>query len=484
MVEVSKTEEKQEKKIIRVGIGEVTCIKDEIVTLDYIATDSEGDLVCESPNSKPSTFHFGKDMCLPQIAKCLLTMLLGETCELKVNPGELTKEDAIYWSLPVDIHTRSFTYTLKLLDFHPHRPKIAEMNIDLKFTISLSYKTQGNSFHKVGYNDLAIYHYKQGLLIYEKWAERDMNDEAKSLKTTLQVNLCIVNNNTQKWGDTIRLASEVLERNDGNVKARFLRGKAYLMNGILLEANTDLKLAEKLAPDDKAIKMLLQQTDAQILKRDKKQAKTFKTAFAQGLYDEKTIPRYTEFYVPDYLPTNPKTFIIFEQESSKIRVTIIIELFMQKTPKTAMNFLEMCKGKHTPRGLLTYKNTKVTRIIKDNFLQAGDINDSIYGKKFDDENFLVPHKCKGIVSMAHIGANTNCSEFFVLFARMPHIDGKHVAFGRVIRGLENLLQYEGVDVGQKFMPNNVIKIVDCGEYLEELVPELDAYREVMMPPDK
>eukprot|EP00965_Chrysotila_dentata_P060322 1999377-Pleurochrysis_carterae.AAC.10 len=89
-------------------------------------------------------------------------------------------------------------------------------------------------------------------------------------------------------------------------------------------------------------------------------------------------------------------------------------------------------------------------------------------RTFADESFegrAGRHSCAGLVSMANAGRNTNGSQFFITLGPMPHLDGKHVVFGRVTRGLE-LLQAIAAVAGSRDpggMPKgHVVTIEDCG----------------------
>jgi len=86
---------------------------------------------------------------------------------------------------------------------------------------------------------------------------------------------------------------------------------------------------------------------------------------------------------------------------------------------------------------------------------------SIYGMKFDDENFILRHDAAGVLSMANSGPNTNGSQFFICLNKTPWLDGKHVVFGHVIEGLNVCKKMESVG-SKSGTPNDPVVIVDCG----------------------
>ncbi|XP_058737993.1 peptidyl-prolyl cis-trans isomerase CYP63-like [Vicia villosa] len=172
------------------------------------------------------------------------------------------------------------------------------------------------------------------------------------------------------------------------------------------------------------------------------------------------------------LEKNPCVFFDVSVDGDPVE-RIVIELFSSVVPKTAENFRALCTGE---KGIgestgkpLHYKGTGFHRIIKGFMAQGGDFSrgngtggESIYGGKFADENFKLKHDGPGVLSMANSGPNTNGSQFFIIFKRQPHLDGKHVVFGKVTKGLEILKKMEqlGTSDGK---PTKPIKIVDCGE---------------------
>lgn len=64
--------------------------------------------------------------------------------------------------------------------------------------------------------------------------------------------------------------------------------------------------------------------------------------------------------------------------------------------------------------------------------------------------------------MANSGPGTNGSQFFICFKDTPWLDGKHVVFGKVVKGLEHLDTLEATETLPGDKPKETVTIVDCG----------------------
>jgi peptidylprolyl isomerase len=151
---------------------------------------------------------------------------------------------------------------------------------------------------------------------------------------------------------------------------------------------------------------------------------------------------------------------------------LVFELFADIVPRTAENFRCLCTGE-MGRGRsgkqLSYSGSKFHRVIPGFMCQGGDFTkgdgtggESIYGSKFEDENFVLKHTEAGILSMANAGPATNGSQFFICTRATPHLDGKHVVFGRVLEGMDVLQRLEacGSSTGKT---TGTVQIYQSGE---------------------
>ena len=186
------------------------------------------------------------------------------------------------------------------------------------------------------------------------------------------------------------------------------------------------------------------------------------------------------------------------QPAGRIEMTLRADV----VPKTAENFRALCTGEKGtgPSGKpLHFKGSSFHRVITEvrarrrsraralrgrresirisargsrapQFMcQGGDFTrgngtggESIYGAKFEDENFQLKHTGPGVLSMANAGPGTNGSQFFLCTVKTDWLDGKHVVFGSVTKGMEVVKAIEAVG-SQSGKTAKPVVIADAGQ---------------------
>lgn len=177
----------------------------------------------------------------------------------------------------------------------------------------------------------------------------------------------------------------------------------------------------------------------------------------------------------NYLKDTKRQYVYWDMAIDREVIgTMLIELLDDILPDTCENFKQLCVGdqiekkSHDPPLKLSYKGSIIHRVVKNGWIQGGDIVDgkgdngwSIYGETFKDENYALKHTKRGIIGMANKGRHSNASQFYITLQAAPWMDLEYVAFGQIVEGLDVLDKLEAVDTyNERPLQECVIK--ECG----------------------
>ena len=149
--------------------------------------------------------------------------------------------------------------------------------------------------------------------------------------------------------------------------------------------------------------------------------------------------------------------VLIEMENGK---TMKAELYPEIAPKTVANFEKLVR-----EGF--YDGLIFHRVIPGFMIQGGDpLGNGMGGSK---ERIVGEFRAngykndlrhtRGVLSMARaMDPNSASSQFFIMHADAPHLDGSYAAFGRIVEGIETVDEIAAIPTDRADRPRVPQKI--------------------------
>lgn len=149
--------------------------------------------------------------------------------------------------------------------------------------------------------------------------------------------------------------------------------------------------------------------------------------------------------------------VVIEMENG---AQIKIELCPDAAPLTVKNFEKLVK-----EGF--YDGLGFHRIISGFMIQGGDplgngmggSDEKIKGEfRANGHDNPIKHE-RGVISMARsFDPNSASSQFFIMHADAPHLDGQYAAFGRVVEGIEAVDEIASIPTDYSDKPKIAVRM--------------------------
>ena len=450
------------KRIIKEGTGDLATEGKEVI-ITYIGKHLNK-IFCRTTDDEPITFKLGENKVCKGWEIAIKTMKKDEKSEFIISPYYYKDNKEI-----TDIikNNDDLVFEIELLEISDHKKTIYDLSDEELIKNGKILKNEGIEKFNNGDFVSARDFFKKAIIFFERinFNDPNYNEEINLYLTTLS-NLCNCYNKEQDYISVINYANRGLKISTTR-KLLYFRAIAYANIDEIDFAINDLNgLEYLLSEDEKKTDNGIQNLKNIIEKRkiiyNEKSKKYSRAIYREHFFNDRHFKIIPQNVPLEINKNNPIVFLDIKINNNIKKIEI--ELFKDKTPKTAENFRCLCTGEKGEN--LFYKGTIINKVIKNFVIKGGKIGDecnSIYNGFFEDENYYYGHCREGLISMDNNGKNKNGTEFMITLKYLPWLDGKHVVFGKIIKGLEFIKEIENIETDNEDKPIINVIIENCGE---------------------
>jgi FK506-binding protein 4/5 len=283
VVEEVTDDKKIMKKILTPGEGYDKPNDGSIVKVKYVAKLEDG-TIFEKKGHDGELFQFVTDegQVIDGLDKAVLSMKKNELALVTIAPEYGYKAEETRTDLSTVPANSTLTYEIELVEFVKDKESW-DLEIPEKLENAGKRKEDGNVLFKAGNYARAAKRYEKAvkLIEYDSSFDEAQKKEAKALKISCNLNMAACKLKLKDYGEVVKLTTKVLELESTSIKALYRRVQAYIELLDLDYAETDIKKALDLDPNNKEVKLEYKRLKQKQAEQNKKEAKLYGNMFAR-----------------------------------------------------------------------------------------------------------------------------------------------------------------------------------------------------------